>query len=127
MKCLDFFVCTLMRRTKTKKSGKQSHQRLLAENIPNISRLLTSLACCPNASRCLQSDCYLCKSKRPQLFQKSGHLMREKMGDNKKFKKEREKRKGKNKKLQKEELAWLTQNTRFDKSNINAWHKVRTL
>ena len=51
----------------------------------------------------------------------------EKMGDNKKFKKEREKRKGKNKKLQKEEMAWLTQNTRFDKSNINAWHKVSTL
>ena len=51
--------------------------------------------------------------------------MREKMGDDKKFKKEREKRKGKNKKLQKEEMAWLTENTRFDKSNINAWHKVR--
>ena len=43
--------------------------------------------------------------------------MREKMG------KERKKRGGK--KLQKEEMAWLTQNTRFDKSNINAWHKVR--
>ena len=53
--------------------------------------------------------------------------MREKMGDNKKFKKEREKRRGKNKKLEKEEMAWLTQNTRFDKSNINAWHKVRKL
>ena len=49
------------------------------------------------------------------------------MGDNKKFKKEREKRKGKNKKLQKDEMAWLTQNTRFDKSNINAWHKVKIL
>ena len=45
------------------------------------------------------------------------------MGDNKKFKKEREKRKGKDKKLQKQDMAWLTQNTRFDKSNINAWHK----
>ena len=45
--------------------------------------------------------------------------MREKMG------KERKKRGGK--KLQKEEMAWLTQNTRFDKSNINAWHKVRIL
>ena len=51
--------------------------------------------------------------------------MREKMGDNKKFKKERERRKGKNKKLPKEEMAWLSENTRFDKSNINAWHKVR--
>ena len=49
------------------------------------------------------------------------------MGEDKKFKKEREKRKGKNKKLQKEEMAWLTENTRFDKSNINAWHKVRRL
>ena len=51
--------------------------------------------------------------------------MRENMGDNKKFEKERERRKGKNKKLPKEEMAWLSENTRFDKSNINAWHKVR--
>ena len=49
------------------------------------------------------------------------------MGDNKRFRREREKRKGKNMKLSKEEMAWLTQNTRFDKSNINAWHKVRPL
>ena len=73
MKCLDLFVCTLMRRTKTKKLGKQSDQRLLAENIPNILRLLTSVACCPKSTPPgpHQSDCYLCKSNRPQSSQKS--------------------------------------------------------
>ena len=70
--CLDYF-CFYFDETKTKKLGKQSDQRLLAENIPNILRLLTSVACCPKSTPPgpHQSDCYLCKSKRPQSFQKS--------------------------------------------------------
>jgi hypothetical protein len=43
--------------------------------------------------------------------------------------KERATKKGKKgrgkKKLQKDEMAWLTTNTRFPKESISAWHKVR--
>ena len=60
----------------------------MGENIPNISRLLTSLAAAV-PSRRLQSDCHLCKSERPQLFQKPGN-QRENGGQQKVQKGERE-------------------------------------
>ena len=53
---------------------------------------------------------------RPRLyfFSKSFHFFQQLriMGVNKKYRKEKEKRKGKSMKLNKEEMGWLTENTR---------------